>query len=179
MAIFPLFSCDWACWMVTSHNMAASHGNSGPSSGFFSFFSTLAWCDYMESEDKIQGEKVAKIWKEAWGQRDWLERWNHRKEQEMEAEEGRKRIRGRCPSWEKKIWWSWGAKITTQSLFSLKSCLEMDFDCHASLFWVLCSLSSCELIWLLIVSDTVLVSQRLLKSLERFKHLWLQPVEWE
>lgn len=80
----------WACWMVTSQNMAASHGNACPLS-----FLPSGWCRYMEAGDKAAGEKVAEIWREAWVERPSGEaksqekrRRRRQKREERDSEEG-------------------------------------------------------------------------------------------
>lgn len=45
--------------MVTSQNMAGSLVLSALPPG---------WCHYMEAGDKTEGERVAEIWREAWGE---------------------------------------------------------------------------------------------------------------
>lgn len=168
MPIFPLFSCDWARWMVTCHGR------------FFFFSSLLLGVTTWKLKIRLKVRKMLKSeGKRKARETDW--RWNHRKEEENEAEEGRKRIRGWAPAGRKRFAGElWSSNSHTQPHFHLNLILKCYFSCCASLFSLFCSLSYCKLIWL-VVSDTVQreMPQRLLVSPERFKRLWLRPVEWE
>lgn len=137
----------WACWMVTSQNMAASHGNACPSVSF-----PLVGVTTWKLEIRLQVRKLLKS-EGRRESRDRLERQNHRKRGGDGGRRGKKGTQRRGTSWEKKIWrkeeeprfWNVHSVFLNfnlnrrKSVFSFLGYVLLENSCRRSLFRTRCS----------------------------------------